>query len=188
MSQNLTVQNNQKFDELITGSRRLSNYIFAVVLFFGGLAFALAGLTSYFKVNLIPFSDLTGLFFLPQGITLLFYGTVAICISLFVNLTIILDVGSGSNSYDKGGGQVTIFRRGFLGRNREIKFTYPISSIESVRLKSAESFNSVPSIFLCLKDKRQIPLTELKSNPTIKEIEERAANLAKFLDVYLDGM
>jgi len=187
MSDNPTIENNIKY-EYILGSRRISNYLFALVLFCGGLSFALAGFTSYFKVNLIPFSDLTGLFFLPQGITLLFYGTVAICISIFVTLTIILDVGSGSNTYDKTAGEVTIFRRGFIGRNREIKFTYPIGSIESVRLKSTESFNSVPSIFLCLKDKREIPLTELRPNPTIKEIEERAANLAKFLDVYLDGM
>lgn len=105
MSENLTAADNTKY-EYILGSRRISNYIFAVVLLGGGLAFALAGLTSYFKVNLIPFSDLTGLFFLPQGITLLFYGTVAICISLFVFLTIFLNVGSGFNRYDKSAGPI----------------------------------------------------------------------------------
>ena len=107
MSDNPTVENNIKY-EYILGSRRISNYIFALVLFCGGLSFALAGFTSYFKVNLIPFSDLTGLFFLPQGITLLFYGTVAVCISIFVTLTIFLDVGSGSNTYDKNAGELAL--------------------------------------------------------------------------------
>lgn len=173
--------------EYILGSRRISNYLFAFILFCGGLAFFLSGLSSYFKLNLIPFSDLTGLFFLPQGITLLFYGTVAICISIFVWLTIVLDVGSGINTYNKKTGEVLIYRRG-IGKNREIKYSYPLVNIESIRLRSAESFNSVPSIFLCLKDRREIPLTQLTLNPSIKEIEERAANLAKFLNVYLEGM
>lgn len=186
MSDNLNPENAVKFESIL-GSRRISNYLFALVLFGGGLAFFLSGLSSYFKINFIPFSDLTGLFFLPQGITLLFYGTVAICISTFVWVTILLDVGSGYNTYDKNKGEVIIFRRG-IGKNREISYSYPISTIESIRLKSTESFNSIPSIFLCLKDKREIPLTQLTSNPAIKEIEERAANLAKFLNVYLDGM
>jgi hypothetical protein len=186
MSDNSTTENSVKF-EYILGSRSLSNSLFALVLFTGGLAFFLSGLSSYFKVNFIPFSDLTGLFFLPQGITLLFYGTLAICISIFIWITIILDVGSGFNTYDKEKGQVTIFRRG-IGRNKEISYAYPISTIESIRLKSSESFNSIPSIFLCLKDKREIPLTQLTPNPAIKEIEERAATLAKFLNVYLEGM
>jgi hypothetical protein len=187
MSDSLNAEGAVKY-EYILGSRRISNYIFATVLLGGGLAFFLAGLSSYFKINFIPFSDLTGLFFLPQGITLLFYGTLGITISLFIWLTIALDVGSGSNSYDRQKGTITIFRKGFIGRNREIKFVYPITEVESIRLKSSESFNSIPSVFLCLKDKREIPLTELAPNPTIKEIEERAANLAKFLNVYLDGM
>mmetsp|Transcript_21969 Transcript_21969/g.73890 ORF Transcript_21969/g.73890 Transcript_21969/m.73890 type:complete len:184 (-) Transcript_21969:207-758(-) len=183
MSNNPTVKY-----ETIPGSRCLSNYVFATVLFSAGIAFFLAGLSSYFKLNLIPFADLTGIFFLPQGITLLFYGTAATCLSVFIWLTIFLDIGSGLNTYDVDKGSVTIFRKGFLGRNRTIEFTYPIEEIESIRLKSAESFNSIPAIYLCMKDRREIPLTNLNSNPTIREVEERAANLAKFLNVYLDGM
>jgi hypothetical protein len=186
MSDNSTIEDAVKY-EYILGSRRISNYCFAFILLCGGFAFFLSGLSSYFKFNLIPFSDLTGLFFLPQGITLLFYGTIAIFISIFVWLTIVLDVGSGVNIYNKTTGEVIIYRRG-IGKSREIKYSYPLTNIESIRLRSTESFNSVPSIFLCLKDKREIPLTQLNPNPPIKEIEERAANLAKFLDIYLDGM
>jgi hypothetical protein len=186
MSDNLITEDAVRY-EYISGSRRLSNYLFALVLLCGGLAFFLSGLSSYFKFNFIPFSDLTGLFFLPQGITLVFYGTIAICVSIFVWLTIFLDVGSGVNTYNKNTGEVVIYRKG-IGASREIKYAYPLVNIESIRLRSSESFNSVPSIFLCLKDRREIPLTQLKLNPSIKEIEERAASLAKFLNVYLEGM
>nr|YP_007476259.1 photosystem I assembly protein ycf4 [Diacronema lutheri]YP_009863780.1 photosystem I assembly protein Ycf4 [Pavlova sp. NIVA-4/92]AGE93757.1 photosystem I assembly protein ycf4 [Diacronema lutheri]QKE31111.1 photosystem I assembly protein Ycf4 [Pavlova sp. NIVA-4/92] len=186
MSDNLITKDVIRY-EYILGSRSISNFLFAIIMFCGGLAFFLSGLSSYFKTNYIPFSDLTGLFFLPQGITLLFYGTIAICISIFIWITIALDVGSGTNIYNKSTSEIIIYRKG-IGRSREIKYVYPFSIIESIRLRSTESFNSVPSIFLCLKDKREIPLTQLTANPPIKEIEERAANLAKFLNVYLDGM
>ena len=45
----------------IVGSRRLSNYFWLFFLFFGGLSFLLAGLSSYFKINLIAFTDTTKL-------------------------------------------------------------------------------------------------------------------------------
>ena len=39
--------------DVIKGSRRLSNYIWIVLLYIGGLGFFLAGLSSYFQKNLI---------------------------------------------------------------------------------------------------------------------------------------
>ena len=186
MSNSLNTENSIKY-EYILGTRRISNYIFALVLFTSGLAFFLAGLSSYFKVNFIPFSELTGLFFIPQGMTLLFYGTMGLSISLFILLTILLDVGSGFNAYDKAKGEIIIFRRGFIGSNREIKYIYPLVEIESIKLKSTESFNSIPSIYLSLKDKRQIPLTQSEPDSNIQKIEQRAAELAKFLNLNLDA-
>jgi hypothetical protein len=41
----------------ITGSRRFSNYWWAVVVTIGASGFFLAGISSYTKVNLLPFSD-----------------------------------------------------------------------------------------------------------------------------------
>jgi len=127
MSDNLITKDVVKY-EYILGSRSVSNVFFAFVLFCGGLAFFLSGLSSYFKRNFIPFSDLTGLFFLPQGITLLFYGTIAICISIFIWITIVLDVGSGINIYNKTTGEITIYRKG-IGKSREIKYVYPFTTI-----------------------------------------------------------
>ena len=55
----------------ITGSRRLSNIFWAVAVSLGGLGFFFAGLSSYTKINLLLFSDLTKIDFIPQGITIM---------------------------------------------------------------------------------------------------------------------
>jgi hypothetical protein len=57
----------------VLGSRRFSNYFWAVVVSIGGIGFLLAGLSSYFKVNLLPVSNPLALAFIPQGIALTFY-------------------------------------------------------------------------------------------------------------------
>ena len=86
------IMNNQETfainKDTIKGSRRNSNYFWIVILYTGGLGFFLAGLSSYFKRNLIPFTDVSDLIFIPQGILLLFYGTVAILVSTFILLTV----------------------------------------------------------------------------------------------------
>ena len=58
--------------EKITGARRISNYIWVLILTLGGLGFLLSGISSYIKVNLVPFTDSTQLVFIPQGILLSF--------------------------------------------------------------------------------------------------------------------
>ena len=45
------MQNEIRQDKIV-GSRRFSNYFWSVFLFVGGLGFLLAGISSYFKINL----------------------------------------------------------------------------------------------------------------------------------------
>ncbi|MEO0768533.1 MAG: photosystem I assembly protein Ycf4, partial [Cyanobacteria bacterium J06649_4] len=53
----------------ILGARRPSNYFWAGVTAIGGVGFFLAGLSSFFHTNLLPFSDLPAqLVFIPQGV------------------------------------------------------------------------------------------------------------------------
>ena len=66
------------------GSRRLSNLFWALAVSLGGFGFFLTGLSSFFGVNLLFFSDSTDISFIPQGIVLLFYGTVGSLLGIFI--------------------------------------------------------------------------------------------------------
>ena len=125
----------------IVGSRRLSNYFCIVFLYIGGLGFSLAGLSSYFSTNLIPFRDFSELIFIPQGILLLFYGTLSTLVSTFILLTVFWDVGGGYNEYNRAEGLVRISRKGFPGENREIYLVYPFGDIKSIELEIMEGIN-----------------------------------------------
>ena len=158
----------------IVGSRRFSNYFWAFFLFFGGLGFLLAGISSYFKINLLPFTNPTELVFIPQGLVMMFYGT--------------LSLGSGYNEYNKIENLVKIVRKGFPGKNREILLTYPLSNVRAIGIKITEGLNPTRSIYLCLKDERNIPLTPVQEPIAISNLEEEAADLAKFLDLKLENL
>ena len=172
----------------IVGSRRFSNYFWGAFLAIGGISFLLAGLSSYFKINLLPFANPTELVFIPQGVVMMFYGTLSLSLSVYIGATILWDIGSGYNEYNKIENLVKIVRRGFPGRNREILLTYPITSVQSIGIKISEGLNPQRSIYLCLKDERKIPLTPVQQPDSISDLEDQAADLAKFLDLKLENL
>ena len=181
------MQNEIRRDEII-GSRRFSNYFWSVVLFLGGIGFLLTGISSYLKINLLPFTNSTELVFIPQGLVMMFYGTLSLGISMYIIITVFLDIGSGYNEYNKTESLVKIIRRGFPGKNREILLVYSLSNIRSIGIKITEGLNPTRSIYLCLKDERQIPLTPVQEPTSISDLEEEAADLAKFLDLKLENL
>lgn len=172
----------------ITGSRRFSNYFWGISLFIGGFSFLLAGLSSYLKVNLLPFTNTVELIFIPQGIIMMFYGTLSLSISIYTLLTVIWDIGSGYNEYNKIENLVKIVRKGFPGKNRDILLTYPLNNIRAIGIKISEGLNPKRIIYLCLKDERKIPLTTLEQPIAISNLEENASDLAKFLDLKLENL
>jgi hypothetical protein len=172
----------------IVGSRRFSNYFWSFFLFIGGVSFLLAGISSYFKINLLPFANPTELVFIPQGLVMVFYGALSLCISIYIIITVLLDIGSGYNEYNKIENLVKIVRKGFPGKNREILLTYPLGNIKAIGIKITEGLNPTRSIYLCLKDERNIPLTPVQQPTTISNLEEEAADLAKFLDLNLENL
>ncbi len=174
--------------DTIIGSRRLSNYFWTFVLFVGGIGFLLAGFSSYFKIQLLPFTNTTELVFMPQGIVMTFYGALSFSLSLYIVLTLLLDIGGGYNEYNKDQNLVKIVRKGFPGKNREILLTYPFNSIRSIGIQISEGLNPKRIIYLCLKDDRKIPLTPVQQPTSISDLEEEAANLAKFLEINLETL
>jgi hypothetical protein len=181
------MQNEIRQDKIV-GSRRFSNYFWSFFLFFGGLGFLLAGISSYFKINLLPFTNPTELAFIPQGLVMMFYGTLSLGISIYIIITVLLDIGSGYNEYNKLESLVKIVRKGFPGQNREILLTYPLSNVRAIGIKITEGLNPTRSIYLCLKDERNIPLTPVQEPTEISKLEEEAADLAKFLDLKLENL
>ena len=174
--------------DTIVGSRRFSNYFWSFFLFLGGIGFLLAGMSSYFKINLLPFANPTELVFIPQGLVMMFYGTLSFGMSTYIITTVLLDIGGGYNEYDRVENLVKIVRRGFPGKNREILLTYPLSNIRAIGIKITEGLNPTRSIYLCLKDERKIPLTPVQEPTSISNLEEEAASLAKFLDLKLENL
>ena len=181
------MQNEIRQDQIV-GSRRFSNYFWVISLFFGGIGFLLAGLSSYSKINFLPFANPTELTFIPQGLVMVFYGTLSLSISVYIFITILLDIGSGYNEYNKLENLVKIVRKGFPGKNREILLTYPLANIRSIGIKISEGLNPTRNIYLCLKDNRKIPLSPVQEPISISNLEQQAASLAKFLDLKLENL
>ena len=181
------MQNEIRQDKIV-GSRRFGNYFWSFFLCLGGIGFLLAGLSSYFKINFLPFANTTELVFIPQGLVMMFYGTLSLGISLYITFTVFLDIGSGYNEYNKIEDLVKIVRKGFPGKNREILLTYPLTNIRAVGIKITEGLNPTRSMYLCLKDERKIPLTPIQEPASISNLEEEAASLAKFLDLKLENL
>jgi hypothetical protein len=181
------MQNEIRQDNIV-GSRRFSNYFWSFFLFVGGLGFLLAGISSYLKVNLLPFTNTTELIFIPQGLIMMFYGTLSLGFSIYIITTVLLDVGGGYNEYNKIESLIKIVRKGFPGKNREILLTYQLADVRAIGIKIKEGLNPTRSIYLCLKDERKIPLTPVQEPTAISNLEEEAADLAKFLDLKLENL
>jgi hypothetical protein len=170
----------------IEGSRQLSNIFWALSVSAGGLGFFLSGLSSFFKTNLLIFSDSTQLAFIPQGIVLLFYGTIGLTLGLFLWLTIWWDIGFGYNEYSKEKQEVTLYRKGFPGRNRELCLKFNFAELKSIKMFIRDGLNPRRELFLCLNDSREIPLTGSNRPTALTKIETEALNLAKYLNIYLE--
>lgn len=173
----------------ILGARRPSNYFWAAVTAVGGIGFFLSGVSSYLHTNLLPFSDLPAqLVFIPQGIAMGFYGLAAILLCTYLCLIILWDVGSGYNKFDKEANEAQIFRRGFPGKNRQIDLRYPFKDLLAVRAEIKEGLNPKRSLYLKVKGKGNIPLTRVGQPISLSDLENQGAELARFLQVPLEGL
>ena len=172
----------------VPGARRLSNYIWGIILSLGGIGFLLTGISCYLQVQLLPFINNSTIQFFPQGLVMCFYGILGIFLSLYIWLIIIWDLGEGFNEFNLETGQIKIFRWGFPGKNRRIDLQYPIQDVQSIRVEIQEGLNPKRVIYLRLRGNREIPLTRAGQPISIQEIENQAAELAKLLQVSLEGM
>ena len=174
--------------ENIVGARNISSFVIMLVLFFAGLGFFLAGLSSYFQINLLRLTDTSQISFIPQGVALLFYGTGALGLALYIFLTLLWNIGSGYNEFSKEENIVRIVRLGFPGKNRTIFLSYEFKNIKNLKFLIKQGLNPRCNILLVLKDKREIPLfpAQFLLNPT--ETEKKAIQLSNFLGVPIESL
>ncbi|NJN32080.1 MAG: photosystem I assembly protein Ycf4 [Synechococcales cyanobacterium RM1_1_8] len=180
--------NTKVLRQKVLGSRRLSNYFWALVVLGGGLGFLLSSVSSYTKINLLPLSDPTQLLFLPQGLVMGFYGIAALVLGSFLMALLLWDVGGGFNEFNQETQQVTIYRQGYPGKNRKVELIYPIADVQSVRVTLKEGINPKRALYLNLRDRGDIPLTRVGQPISLAELENQGAELARFMGVPLEGL
>jgi len=159
-----------------------------IILFLAGLGFFLAGLSSYLDINLLTVTDTSEIKFIPQGIALLFYGTGALGLSVYIILTIVWNVGSGYNEFSKNESSVRIVRVGFPGKNRIVFLSYDFNNIKNLKFLIKQGLNPRCNILLVLKDKREIPLFPAQFLLNPNETEKKAIDLSNFLNVPLESL
>lgn len=181
-------QDGQVLIDPVTGSKRFSNYFWATAVTGGGSGFLITGLSSYVGRNLVFFLDSSDVQFFPQGLVLSFYGTAGLLLALYLWLTIYWDVGSGYNEFNKSESIVRIFRRGFPGKNRRINLTSDLADVQAVKVEIKEGVNPRRVLYVRIKGKADIPLTRIGTPITLEELEGQAAELARFLQVPIEGL
>nr|YP_009549283.1 photosystem I assembly protein Ycf4 [Vittaria graminifolia]YP_009549456.1 photosystem I assembly protein Ycf4 [Vittaria appalachiana]AYW16432.1 photosystem I assembly protein Ycf4 [Vittaria graminifolia]AYW16605.1 photosystem I assembly protein Ycf4 [Vittaria appalachiana] len=172
--------------EFIKGSRTFANSCWACILVCGATGFLLVGLSSCIGQELTPLSY-KQIAFIPQGLVMCFYGLAGLFLGLYLLCTILWDVGSGYNYFDRREGCSSIFRWGFPGKNRRIHIQLLLRDIEAIGLKNQEGFFPNRILYLKVRGQRSIPLTRIGENSTSEYMEKKAAELARFLRVSIEG-
>ncbi len=188
MTAQVSTTGNHLLRKNILGSRRFSNYFWAVIVSLGGFGFFLASLSSYLHKNILLVSDPSQLQFVPQGLALGFYGVAGMLLALYLWLTISWDVGGGYNEFNRQTGLIKILRFGFPGKNRRIELEYKIEDVQAVRAEIREGLNPKRALYLRVKQQRDLPLTRVGEPLSLSELENQGAELARFLEVPLEGL
>jgi Ycf4 len=174
--------------QTVVGARRFSNYWWATIVTIGATGFFLAGLSSYTRINFIPFSDPTQLIFLPQGLVMGLYGTAGLLLATYLWLSISWNLGGGYNEFNKDTKQVTIFRQGFPGKNRAVTLNCNMNDVQAVKVMLKDGVSPKRSLYLRVKNMREIPLTRVGQPIGLASLENQAAELVRFLAVPLEGL
>ena len=117
-----------------------------------------------------------------------FYGFLGLSLGIYIWTLIAWNYGEGFNEFNLETGRAIIFRWGFPGKNRRIEISCPLEDIQGIRVEIQDGFNPKRVIYLKLRGNREIPLTRVGQPVSIQEIETQEAELAKFLQVSLEGL
>jgi hypothetical protein len=172
-------------EQPVLGSRRPSNLLVALVVSLGGVGFLLTSLSSYLHRDLLPVGHPAELDWVPQGLVMGLYGLAGVLLASYLWAVIGIDVGSGSNRFDRAAGQATISRRGFRQR---IDVEIPLRDIQAVKVEVRDGLNPRRRLALKVQGRRDLPLTRVGEPMPLADLELSGAQLARFLGVPLEGV
>ncbi|ABX09163.1 photosystem I assembly protein Ycf4 [Prochlorococcus marinus] len=172
-------------EQSIKGSKKISNYVVASMLTIGGTGFLLASGSSYFGKDLLPMGSPSTLIFVPQGLIMGLYGIVGSLMAIYLWSLVRVDFGSGFNSFDKNKGVLIISRRGFF---KELVVEIPLKDIQAVKMEIKDGFNAKRRICLKLRGRKDLPISGGSQPRPLLELEQEGAELARFLEVNLEGL
>ena len=172
-------------EQPVLGSRRLSNYLVASAVSIGGVGFLLASLSSYLGRDLLPLGHPAALVFVPQGLVMGLYSLAAALLATYLWYVIAVNVGGGSNRFDKDAGVVTISRRGF---RKPVLVEIPLKDVKAVKVEVRDGFNARRRVALRIQGRRDMPLTRVGEPLPLAQLEQDGAELARFLGVNLEGL
>tara|TARA_Y100001968_G_C19285898_1_gene681651 strand:- start:304 stop:882 length:579 start_codon:yes stop_codon:yes gene_type:complete len=171
-------------EQEINGSRKWSNYAVGTMVSIGGIGFLLASASSYLGRDLLPLGSPSTLIFVPQGLVMGIYGVLAFALAIYVWRLISINYGSGKNCFDKKQGILFVSRQGLF---KEINIEVPLKDIKAIKLDSREGFNSRRRLCLRIQGKKDLPISKVGSPQPLLDLEEEGAELARFLNVNLEG-
>jgi hypothetical protein len=172
-------------EQSVLGSRRPSNLVVAVAVSLGGAGFLLTSASSRFGRDLLPVGHPADLDWVPQGLVMGLYGVAGVLLATYLWTVIGLDVGAGSNRFDRRSGQATISRRGF---RRRIEVDIPLRDIQAVKMDVREGISPRRRLALRVQGRRDLPLTRVGEPMPLADLEMAGARLARFLGVPLEGL
>ena len=172
-------------EQPVLGFRRLSNQLLAVIVTIGSLGFILTCLSSYLGRDLLPIGKPSVLLFVPQGLVMGLYGLAGVLLASYLWAMLAVDLGAGSNRFDKAAGLVTISRRGYF---RQISAEFPLKDVKAVKVEVRDGFNPPRRVSFRVKGRRDISLTRVGQPLPLAQLEQAGAELARFLDVNLEGL
>lgn len=175
--------------EEIVETDKFVKWIFNISILLGGIGFLTVGISSYIKSNLIYFLNADQIIFFPQGITMCFYGTCGIIVSINQIRIMLTKIGEGFNEFNKEKGIMQIYRKGPRGKDSDVNIIYALTDIEAIRVEiKTELFNTKQNIFVCIKGKKDLPIVQQSKPLKISELEIKASEIASFLKVPLRGI
>lgn len=123
------LSNKTLLKENIEESNKITKKLLNIIILLGALGFLIVGISSYIKFNIIPFLDANQIIFFPQGLTMCFYGSIGLILSINQILIQELQIGEGFNEFDKKNGTIRIFRKGFPGKNVDVNILLPLEDV-----------------------------------------------------------